>query len=274
MVTPRGSGGFGDRLREARERRGISLRQIANATKISIGALEALERNDLSRLPGGIFSRAFVRSYALEVGLDPDETIQDFIAQFPDKAAGTGRLRSDQLEDNVALESDRQIASTVLRLLLISVPIGGLLLYFMSTATPDTQTGVQPAAAVTEGNTSPRPESPPLRGADVPAAETPRAMPAASQAPNSPDRLVVGLTATAPCWVAATADGKRVLGRELKAGEQQALEAANDMVLTVGDAGALQMVINGQPAKTLGRRGQVVIVRLKAGDFKSYLAAP
>ena len=83
MAVERTSGGFGGKLRDARERRGVSLRQIANATKISIGALEALERNDVSKLPGGIFSRAFVRSYAIEVGLDPDATIQEFIAQFP-----------------------------------------------------------------------------------------------------------------------------------------------------------------------------------------------
>src|SRR5262245_7473371 len=143
MISPRGSGGFGGKLREARERRGVSLRQIANATKISIGALEALERNDLSRLPGGIFSRAFVRSYALEVGLDPEQTIQEFVAQFPDDSVAAGRLRSDQIEDNVALESDRRIASTVLRLLLISVPIGGLLLYYMTSARPDTETPAQ-----------------------------------------------------------------------------------------------------------------------------------
>src|SRR5918996_1419911 len=91
---------FGGRLREARERRGISLRQIANATKISVSALEALERNDISRLPGGIFSRAFVRSYAIEVGLDPDETIQDFIAQFPHDSVTAGHPESPQSEDS------------------------------------------------------------------------------------------------------------------------------------------------------------------------------
>ena len=54
-------GDFGSKLREARERKGVSLREIANATKISVRALEALERNDISHLPGGIFSRC---SYA------------------------------------------------------------------------------------------------------------------------------------------------------------------------------------------------------------------
>jgi cytoskeleton protein RodZ len=83
MMAPLTPGGFGSRLRETCDRKGITLRQIANATKISVGALEAVERNDISRLPGGIFSRAFVRSYAIEVGLDPEETIRKFIAQFP-----------------------------------------------------------------------------------------------------------------------------------------------------------------------------------------------
>src|SRR5919107_707584 len=73
---------FGGRLRQARERRGISLRQIAASTKISVAALEALERNDVSKLPGGIFSRAFVRSYATEICLDPDATVKEFLQRF------------------------------------------------------------------------------------------------------------------------------------------------------------------------------------------------
>ena len=77
---------FGGKLRQARERRGISLRQIAASTKISAAALEALERNDISKLPGGIFSRAFVRSYAVEVGLDPDDTVREFLERFNQEA--------------------------------------------------------------------------------------------------------------------------------------------------------------------------------------------
>src|SRR3954464_2430773 len=73
---------FGGKLRQARERRGISLRQIAASTKIAAAALDALERNDISKLPGGIFSRAFVRSYAVEVGLDPDDTVAEFLQRF------------------------------------------------------------------------------------------------------------------------------------------------------------------------------------------------
>src|SRR6187549_2578820 len=112
MVADRPSGDFGSKLREARERRGISLRQIANATKISVVALEALERNDLKRLPGGIFSRAFVRSYALEVGLEPEQAIQEFIAQFPHDSVTAGHPQASSVEDHQAVESDQRMAST------------------------------------------------------------------------------------------------------------------------------------------------------------------
>src|SRR5438132_2101777 len=112
MTTNRPAGDFGTKLRAARERRGMSLRQIANATKISVSALEALERNDISRLPGGIFSRAFVRSYAVEVGLDPEATIQDFIEQFPHDSVTAGHPTTTQVEDHDAVESDRRMAST------------------------------------------------------------------------------------------------------------------------------------------------------------------
>lgn len=87
---------FGGQMRRAREARGVSLRQIADTTKLSMAALEALERNDISRLPGGIFSRAFVRSFASEIGMDPEATVRDFMVQFPVESvtAGSPHLRA------------------------------------------------------------------------------------------------------------------------------------------------------------------------------------
>src|SRR5436853_7322637 len=123
MTTNRAAGDFGSKLRAARERRDISLRQIASATKISVSALEALERNDISRLPGGIFSRAFVRSYALEVGLEPEETIQEFVTQFPHDSVTAGHRASEHVEDHEGVENSRRLATTFLRLALPSLPI-------------------------------------------------------------------------------------------------------------------------------------------------------
>jgi cytoskeletal protein RodZ len=73
---------LGTILKEAREERGISLREIATTTKISVVALEALERSDYSRLPGGIFDRSFVRAYALAVGVDPESAVRQLLEEL------------------------------------------------------------------------------------------------------------------------------------------------------------------------------------------------
>jgi len=130
MTAQKSAGDFGRKLREARERRGLSLRQIASATKISVPTLEALERNDITRLPGGIFSRGVVRSYALEVGLEPESTIDEFMGQFPHDSVTAGHPTTTQIEDHEAVESDRRMATAFLRLVLISVPIAAFVIYF------------------------------------------------------------------------------------------------------------------------------------------------
>ena len=74
---------LGAYLRRERERRGLALRTISETTKLSVGLLEGLEADDISRWPGGIFRRAFVRSYAQCVGLDPDDVFKRFEQQHP-----------------------------------------------------------------------------------------------------------------------------------------------------------------------------------------------
>jgi transcriptional regulator with XRE-family HTH domain len=77
---------FGTELRRERERRGISLKTIADGTKISRRYLEALERNDVARWPSGIFRRSFIRAYAEAIHLDADAVVREFAAAFPDPA--------------------------------------------------------------------------------------------------------------------------------------------------------------------------------------------
>ena len=286
-------GGFGGKLREARERRGISLRQIANATKISVSVLEALERNEISRLPGGIFSRGFVRSYALEVGLDPEETIQEFIAQFPHDSVTAGHPASEHVEDNEALESDRRMASTFLRLILISMPIAGVVLYFgtagrraQPSATPERMAAATPTLVAAVPPVSPPPALALPASAPSPAASetvSPAlAQSAATRPPSSPaatprvdaaaDRLTVGLLATRLCWVSATVDGQKSIARLLQAGERHTMDVRRELVLTAGDAAAITMTLNGAAAKPLGPSGQVVTARVNLTNFKEYLS--
>lgn len=279
MSTERLTGDFGKTLREARERRGVTLRQIANSTKLSVSQLEALERNDIARLPGGIFSRGIVRSYATEVGLDPEKAIQDFIAHFShDEAVIAGHPTSEQNEDNEALESDRRMAGTFLWLLGVSVPIAAGVLYFSVVGRHPASVAPAPAAEARVAET--RPDEPPGTVAASPAARsvapetaTPSAPPPDVPAPAAAagDRLTVGLSVKRPCWVSASVDGQRVIERLLQTGTQQTLEVKRELVLTAGDAGAIAITLNGADAKPLGKSGEVVTTRFTMANFRDHL---
>ena len=118
---------FGARMKRLREERGVELRAIAETTKISVSALEALERNDISRLPGGIFSRGFVRAYAEQIGADPEKTVKEFMARFPHDSVVDG---SPYVNSH-----DKQIAGTghrgrrVAVVVAILVPLAAILVW-------------------------------------------------------------------------------------------------------------------------------------------------
>jgi GAF domain-containing protein len=75
---------FGARLRAQRERQQVSLHTISHDTKIKLSLLDALERDDLSHWPEGLFRRAWVKSYAQAIGLNPAEVLRDFLVLHPD----------------------------------------------------------------------------------------------------------------------------------------------------------------------------------------------
>ncbi len=285
------SGDFGSTLRAARERKGISLRDIAARTKISLAALDALERNDIARLPGGIFSRAFVRAYALEVGLDPEQTIQDFIAHFPHESVTAGHPRSDRVEDTERFESDRRAASSVLWILAASVAVAAVVL-FLNVArgghepgeasvasaavadagggepvlTPAATTGADAGIIETAGSSGSTPSS-----ASATAAAESAAIPRATSLAE-PAGLTVGLAARRLVWLSVTADGRKVIRRLLQPGEQETIELARELVMTAGDAAAVQMTLNGAEARTIGGSGEVVTVHVTPANYKEYLS--
>ena len=85
---------FVTRLRRYRERYQISLDDIAAEHNIRRDLLEALENNELSQWPRGLYARAWIRAYAGSVGLDPDATVDEFCRLFPQgdrRAQGTIR---------------------------------------------------------------------------------------------------------------------------------------------------------------------------------------
>jgi cytoskeletal protein RodZ len=93
---------FGEKLRRQRESLGITLDRIAATTKIGRRLLAALEAGDGTRWPPGIYGRSYVRLFAAEVGLDPEELVGDFAACFPQVAWPDGPPQPANPVENAA----------------------------------------------------------------------------------------------------------------------------------------------------------------------------
>lgn len=254
------SGDVGSRLRTAREAKKISLREIANTTKISVSALEALEQNDVTELPGGIFTRGFLRAYASEVGLDPEETVRDFMSRVTADSAGD-ELRHDA---NVAnsqdlFQSQRRMVITVVWLVAVGIPLAGLVLFL----------GVWDRETMSEDAGAPVVEGAPM----LPAPDSRRREVSVAGAPAvAEESLSMVLRPRGECWVSLTIDGEEIFARVMRAGEQESYQAQREIVLNVGDAGRFDFSVNGQAGRSLGGDGEVVSEVITLRNYRDYIA--
>ncbi len=234
-------GSFGENLRRERDVRGVSLREIAEGTKISVRFLQALEEDRLDVLPGGLFPRAFVRQYALVLGLDPDKLVTDFVAAHGETPAPERKL---------VPVPERRPRLSLGRVFLAAVAVLAVVLTFRHgreterarLQTPPPTIPAAPAVLPTD-RVYPSPELTPAAAAANPA--------------TGGDGLVLTMTAQQDCWVEVRADGATVINRVLAEGESQRLEARGEIVLSVGNAGGLSIRVNDRPALPLGRSGEV-----------------
>jgi transcriptional regulator with XRE-family HTH domain len=74
--------GLGERLKRQRERRGVTLQKISQSSKVPVSLFAGLEAGDCSRWPAGLYARAYVRAYAEAIGLNQDETVEEFLVAF------------------------------------------------------------------------------------------------------------------------------------------------------------------------------------------------
>jgi cytoskeletal protein RodZ len=261
--------GVGRRLKAYREKQGISLRDIAAATKIAPGALDAIERDDIRRLPGGIFMRAFVRAYASELELNPNQTLREFLAQFPqiqqgeDSAAAAESSDARELQMGPALRMLGRAGVLMLPLALVVLWV----VLFPRHGEPQPLAGGPLAAARADV----LPPTAISRVIDaVPDSAGAEALPAVRE--SGP--LHVALSVTGDCWVQLTADGRPAVERLLRAGESVEVSASRGTVIKVGDAGAVSLRVNGEAGRPLGARGQVVTTRIDQSNYRDFLMAP
>lgn len=251
---------FGAELRQAREKRGISLGEIATATKISMMVLEALEKNNVSKLPGGIFARSFVRSYAAEVGLNPELTVQKFLEEFPDDDTDEQNPHIGTVD---MFRRRRELLATAGRLAFLG--LGGVILLMYLTSNgkehsvqPQERKSDEEIVAPSTVRRSPLPSNDLL--------DRSRVEPVRNTSP-----LMIDIQPKGLCWVSLTLDGERSFTRLMQVGEREIGYAEREIVVTVGDAGTFGFTINHRQGLPLGEAGEVVTARISLDNVNDFL---
>jgi cytoskeletal protein RodZ len=239
----------------------MTLRDIADSTKISMAALNAIEHNDFDRLPGGLFRRAYLRAFATEVGLDANVVAQTYRAQCEP------RTIESRPPPRTNLTGDRRrFLGAALVMTFVAFAFAAAIM-----SRPD-EVGAPQVAHLVESAVRANVPSP-----AGPANESHPTKDIAFAAAATEDHslpLVLELRVMGWCWVSAEADGARVVYRLMQPGERHAVHARVAITLRVGNAGTVGYSINGMPGRPLGRRGQPVTVRITGDNYEGFFAAP
>jgi len=233
---------LGTDLREARERAGFSLSDLAARTRIPLSSLRAMEQNDFAKLPPGIFVRSFIRSYAQEVGVDPVRAVAEFRA-MTEPAEEPAPAEQEQVIDRMELGSylpdfaeSRPGWGYALIVAAMLIAVIGI-----NRQTPQEASNDTTAAPAAEASVE----------APQPVATT-----------GTATGLRVEMRTERVCWVKAVVDGRTALARELQPGETQSLSAQRDIVIRVGDPSSFIYSVNGRPGQPLGAANVPVTVRV------------
>src|SRR4029453_17534582 len=161
------------------------------------------------------------RAYAAEAGLDPDETVDDFVRQFPHDSVIAGHVASVHVDDSEQ-KSKRRPVRVVARLIGISVPVAALVLYF----------GIANRRA--------------------PSVEAERVPAPAAVSESLAGGVDVEVTALRGCLLTAGVDGQPLVDTRLEAGGRQSFNAQTELTLPVSDPPAIKLLINVGPGPPLG----------------------
>ena len=258
-MTEQDAPSFGARLRLTREQSGLTLRQIADATKLGVRVLDALEHDRIKQLPNGIYRRAIVRAYATEVGLDPEKTLRAFLSTHPDDLPPLPAHAQHTVVVATAPPPSPAHWRTALSVVGALIPILAGVLYFTLTA---------------RGDDSPRHVAdymPPRAQTPVEAEIVPAGF---SQTRPSARSVSMMISVSSRTALQVVADGREVLARQVDAGEVVRLHLDQDVVLVGDNAGAVHFSINGQAGRALGDDGSPLSVRIPRDDYQTFLIQP
>jgi cytoskeleton protein RodZ len=279
-----------DTLYAARRQSGLSLEEVAHSTRIPVATLQAIENDDIRRLPSTVYARGFVRNYAAFLNLDPDQMARLFdeaINYRPQTVKITARepVRiAGLVTPNVAAIGVAVVLASIVFVWLYSAFFVADPTRTARLPTPPVPTPTALAAVVLPISTStppPRPteavlpaatataERVPTTAASVPgltpaAIATPTAGPPGAAATPTADPGSLALKVRiieAPSWVQVRTDGVVVFSGTLAPGVERSFSAKSELFIHAGRSDAVELVLNGVPQGRLGSPGQAVVRR-------------
>ena len=245
---------FGEELRRERVVREISLEEISAATKISMRLLKALEESDLPKLPASTFTRGFIRAYAKHLGIDPEEKVNAYLADLAGASHDAPSEKKARPRSRF-FRGRRATAGTIVG------GVTGLLLFLGLIANPERRPlpprdHAAPRPATLKNVTLSSEPTPVIRIESAPPAPVQSAPEQPASAAGSGVSLMLEFDGDS--WTRLEADGHTVLSELVRGGETRRFEARGGFRLTLGNAGAVRVTVDGRPLDRLGAAGQVV----------------
>ena len=245
--------GLGQRLQEARERQGLSLEGLEASTRIKRAYLVALEEEDYGKLPHPTYVKAFLKTYASHLGLDPGEVLE----LYPQ------RDLQPIMAPVVRLERPRLGAGFWVAAISLVFVVSGLALYLYAVYSASWISDLLPSGTSAPTREEVQPKFPPISAAASPSLVAPAVPTAPSLAhpTPAPQRVEVRGRAIAATWLWVVVDSTAVFTGTLQPGQERSWVAQEKVFMRVGNAGGLVIAHNGQDRGVLGKNGQVLDVQ-------------
>ncbi|MBI5492962.1 MAG: helix-turn-helix domain-containing protein [Deltaproteobacteria bacterium] len=284
----------GENLKRERERRGVTLKQMHEATKVQTKHLEALEADDYSSLPHPAFVRGFIKSYCKVLGLDDTDALLRYEMYLRENAPPSGVKDSaavregeiwqepiNRLRERLPGKATRNIA------VLVAAGVAIMVIFYLFSGRHK-KVSVQAeqdetAAVKTEDQkiaepheALPEPAPPAVKdGAGTGNGKT---VPEAVKPPPDVDAKSHALTVRASerTWIRVRIDNDEPFDVMLQKGESIVWKAGRNLSVLVGNAGGVDMVFDGKKLQSLGKSGAVVslVLPIEAAVEKGAVAPP
>ncbi|MEV0282064.1 RodZ domain-containing protein [Streptomyces sp. NPDC050610] len=250
---------IGRRLRQARVESGLTVDEISSTTRVRAPIVHAIEQDDFSRCGGDVYARGHIRTLARAVGLDPAALVEQYDAAHGGRPSPTPAAPLFEAE---RIRSEPRRPNWTAAMVAAIVAVVGFVGFTLFSGGGDEGSG-QPVAADSPTTRPSTPTHSPSKPAD------PKPDPSDSAIAGAPaNKVTVKVTATdAASWISAKDHNGRLMDElVLKEGASKTFIDDKQIDLVLGNAGAVQLFVNGKEIKSVGDNGQVQRLSYTKGD--------